>query len=93
MDLLKYVQIPRNWVVEIDVSGVKFAEENGYEAILTVFWLYRFGLCVDQKINVYFKGKLQKTFQNEGEAYNFFKKRYPNSSDFVWKNRDPLPCR
>ena len=91
IDLFENIQIPRNWVVEIDVSSVKFAEQNGYDAMITVFWLYRFGFCADQKINVFFKGRLQKSFLNEEEALNFFKQKYPNSSDFVCANMNPRP--
>ena len=88
LELLKNIKTPRNWVIEIDANGISFDEEDGYEAMLTAFWLYRFGFFgLDRKVNVYFKEKLLKSFSNEEEAMQFFKQKYPRSSDFVWKDR------
>lgn len=79
----------QKWTVEIRSSQTeeRYSSDNRFDAILDVLWGFRFKEAMSVAVIDNKTGREVACYHTEEEALAFFKKHYPNSSDFTWKNR------
>lgn len=79
----------QRWTVKIRSSQTeeKYSSDNRFDAILDVLWGFRFKEAVSVAVIDNKTGREVGRYHTEEEALIFFKKHYPNSSDFTWQNR------
>ena len=83
-----YLRKPK-WTVKIRSlkAEEEYSSDNRFDAILDVLWGFRFKEAVSVAVIDNKTGHEVACYHTEEEALTFFKKHYPNSSDFTWRNR------
>lgn len=64
-----------------------FRSDSMYDAMLDVLWGFRFREASSVSVFDVRTNKRVALFEHERDAVAFFKKKWPNCSDFVWANR------